>query len=158
MAGGPFKTLSTDSLDGTEQLGHAVAQLLLLGDCILLDGDLGAGKTAFARAVIQSRLGTLEDVHSPTFTLVQPYETPAIDIWHCDLYRLASPEACLELGLEDAFETAVTLIEWPERLGTQAPPDALTISIRAFADDSREITLSSKDATWGTRMQAILDE
>lgn len=97
--------------------------MLRPGDVYCLAGPLGAGKTAFARAAIDAALraeGRPEDIPSPTFTLVQTYEA-ACPIWHADLYRLTDPEEALELGLDEAFETAAVFIEWPERLGPFLP-------------------------------------
>ena len=91
-------------------------RLLRAGDCVLLEGPIGAGKTHFCRALIRARLGREEDVPSPTFTLVQTYDAD-VEIWHADLYRLSHPDEALELGLEDAFASAICLVEWPERLG-----------------------------------------
>ena len=101
------------------------------GDTLLLSGPIGAGKSTFARAVIQARLGRAEDVPSPTFTLVQVYEDDAGDMWHCDLYRLTDSQEVFELGLDEAFETAICLIEWPDRLGDTAPNDALHLTFSA---------------------------
>ena len=109
----------------------SVAAVLRPGDTILLEGPIGSGKTAFARAVIRARLGRYEDVPSPTFTLVQTYDAPDGDIWHCDLYRLTTSEEILELGLDDAFSSAICLIEWPDRLGPDAPKNALQLQFCA---------------------------
>jgi tRNA threonylcarbamoyladenosine biosynthesis protein TsaE len=117
----------------TASLAARVAPLLKIGDCILLDGSIGAGKTCFARALIRARLNRQEDVPSPTFTLVQTYEDHLGDIWHCDLYRLTHPDEAVELGLLDAFETAICLIEWPDRLGTDQPKDAARLSFTAHS-------------------------
>lgn len=114
--------------DATRTLAERIAPLVQAGDCLLLSGPIGAGKSFFARSAIQARLAKLgfwEEVPSPTFTLVQTYEAGPLDIWHCDLYRLASITDLDELGIEDAFENAATFIEWPDRLGTNVPPDAL---------------------------------
>ncbi|MBQ2262008.1 MAG: tRNA (adenosine(37)-N6)-threonylcarbamoyltransferase complex ATPase subunit type 1 TsaE [Loktanella sp.] len=119
----------------TTRFASAMAALLHPGDTILLQGPIGAGKSAFARGVIRARLGWMEDVPSPTFTLVQTYEDPDGDIWHCDLYRLTHPDEVLELGLEEAFQTAICLIEWPDRLGADAPPDALTLTFATRTND-----------------------
>lgn len=108
-----------------------MAPLLRVGDCIFLEGSIGAGKTFFARALIRARLGRQEDVPSPTFTLVQTYDDPNGDIWHCDLYRLTHPDEAIELGLLDAFETAICLIEWPDRLGADQPKYAARLSFTA---------------------------
>jgi len=91
----------------TRQLASNVARILRPGDVILLEGPIGAGKTFFARGVIQAILGVAEDVPSPTFTLVQVYDGPRGDIWHCDLYRLTHPDEAIELGLEEAFEASI---------------------------------------------------
>lgn len=99
----------------TQALGAELAQTLKPGDLVLLGGDLGAGKTALARAIIRTLVGdeTL-DVPSPTFALVQPYDSPKGPILHADLYRLGDPREIDELGLRDN-PAAVVLIEWPER-------------------------------------------
>lgn len=115
----------------TTRLGVALARLVGVGDTLLLSGPIGAGKTHLARALIQSRLGAAEDVPSPSFTLVQTYLADGVDIWHADLYRLSHPDQVLELGLEDAFATAICLVEWPDRLGRAAPENAVTVTLSA---------------------------
>jgi tRNA threonylcarbamoyladenosine biosynthesis protein TsaE len=114
-------------LAATERLAASVAGLARAGDAILLEGPLGAGKTAFARAFIRaaSQDPALE-VPSPSFTLVQAYATPRGTIHHFDLWRLTGPEALAELGWDDARDDIV-LVEWPDRLGAQRPADALVI-------------------------------
>jgi len=111
----------------TKAMAKAFAELLVPGDTVLLFGNLGAGKSFFARSLIQSRFGTEIDVPSPTFTLVQTYEHPDGDIWHCDLYRLTDPIEVVELGLDDAFDDSICLIEWPEKLDGTAPDTAISI-------------------------------
>ena len=118
--------LATDA--DTDRLARALAPVLQAGDTILLEGPIGAGKTHFCRALIRARLGREEDVPSPTYTLVQTYDSTP-DIWHADLYRLSHPDEARELGLEDAFETAICLVEWPDRLGPHAPPNAMRIRL-----------------------------
>jgi len=105
----------------------------------------------FARGFIRAKLGRSEDVPSPTFTLVQTYQTPQEEIWHCDLYRLTHPDEALELGLDDAFETAICLIEWPDRLGDTAPGDALHLSFVAERRSHR-VTVSGP-ASWRARLK-----
>jgi len=120
--------------DATASLGRWLADRLGAGDVLLLQGPIGAGKTHLARALIQHRLaadGQTEDVPSPTFTLVQVYDTAAGEIWHADLYRLTHPQEVVELGLDEAFSTALCLIEWPDRLGSLTPPQALTLTLAA---------------------------
>ncbi|MDR7124511.1 tRNA (adenosine(37)-N6)-threonylcarbamoyltransferase complex ATPase subunit type 1 TsaE [Pseudotabrizicola sp. 4114] len=133
-------TLFLPSEEATDALGHLMASHLVPGDTVLLTGPIGAGKSHLSRAIIRARLGRMEDVPSPTFTLVQTYEDPAGDIWHADLYRLSHPDEVLELGLEDAFATAICLIEWPERLGAYAPQDAIRLSLTP-EDEGRRATL-----------------
>lgn len=112
----------------TAALGRAIAPLLQAGDTLLLHGAIGAGKSHLARALIRARLGRMEDVPSPTFTLIQTYDSDP-DIWHADLYRLTHPDEVLELGLDDAFSEAICLVEWPDRLGRYIPADALHIHL-----------------------------
>ena len=134
----------------TAGLGRALGPVLRPGDAILLAGPVGAGKTHLARALIQSILVVPEDVPSPTFTLVQVYETTRGPLWHADLYRLSDPDEVEELGLADAFETAICLVEWPDRLHTP-PPGALTIDL-AHAGESRTATLTWEGGGWDARM------
>ena len=136
--------MRADSLAETERLAHHLAPHALPGDVIGLGGPLGSGKTAFARAFIHARLGhPAEEVPSPTFTLVQLYEHAAGAIWHFDLYRLSAAEEAFELGIEDAFATAVSLIEWPEKLGAIMPADWLQVHLETVAGDgSRLLTVT----------------
>jgi tRNA threonylcarbamoyladenosine biosynthesis protein TsaE len=112
----------------TALLGAALALSLRPGDAILLRGGLGAGKSTLARGLIRA-LSTLEhEVPSPTFTLVQFYETDP-PVAHFDLYRLTRPDEAYEIGLYEALDLGVALIEWPERLGPRLPPDRLDIDL-----------------------------
>lgn len=127
MALDPSLTLHLADADATARLGQWFAARLRAGDCLLLEGSIGAGKSHFARALIQARLGRADDVPSPTFTLVQTYQAD-VEIWHADLYRLTHPDEVLELGLEAAFDSAICLIEWPDRLGSYTPAEALRLT------------------------------
>jgi tRNA threonylcarbamoyladenosine biosynthesis protein TsaE len=129
--------LSSDS--ETDALGHLLAKHIGVGDPLLLSGPIGAGKSHLSRAIIRSRLGRMEDVPSPTYTLVQTYEDPDGDIWHADLYRLSHPDDVVELGLEEAFNTAICLIEWPDRLGPLTPLNAIDISLAPEGDGRRAV-------------------
>jgi tRNA threonylcarbamoyladenosine biosynthesis protein TsaE len=123
----------------TAALGARLAALARPGDCILLEGPIGAGKSHLARSFIRARLGRMEEVPSPTFTLVQVYEAGPVEIWHADLYRLTHPDEVWELGLDEAFERAIVLVEWPDRLGPHLPPQALHLRLEAAGDGRRAI-------------------
>jgi tRNA threonylcarbamoyladenosine biosynthesis protein TsaE len=132
------------SLAKTEALAATVADLARRGDVILLDGPLGAGKSAFARAFIRHAAGDPAlEVPSPTFTLVQTYDTPRFPIHHYDLWRVDGPEALAELGWADTAD-GVALVEWPDRLGRLRPEGALTVALSPVPDeeDARRIVLS----------------
>jgi len=138
-------------------LAARIAPCLKTGDVVTLVGDLGAGKTAFARALINSLSPLPEEVPSPTFTLVQTYDLPQISIWHFDLYRLEEKAMdILELGWDDARHDGVCLVEWPERLGSLLPRDRLEIKIGFVKDseNSRAVTLSPH-GIWVTRLEGI---
>ncbi|WP_235441821.1 tRNA (adenosine(37)-N6)-threonylcarbamoyltransferase complex ATPase subunit type 1 TsaE [Rhabdonatronobacter sediminivivens] len=145
-------TLQMDTADATAALARWLAPRLGAGDVLLLAGPVGAGKTHFARALIQARLaaeGLAEDVPSPSFTLVQTYWAGALEIWHVDLYRLGHADEAPELGLDEAFDTALCLIEWPERLGALAPDGALWLQFADGRHDAaRQITLSASAPRW----------
>ncbi|MCT8331260.1 tRNA (adenosine(37)-N6)-threonylcarbamoyltransferase complex ATPase subunit type 1 TsaE [Albidovulum sediminis] len=146
------------STEATDALAQRLAPLLVQGDILLLEGDIGAGKTHFARALIQARLaaaGRSEDVPSPTFTLVQTYEADDTEIWHADLYRLTGPEEVWELGLDDAFRTAICLVEWPDRLGPARPADALSLRFAVLPDDTRVLTVSADGPRSGALLGAL---
>ncbi|MCB1558571.1 MAG: tRNA (adenosine(37)-N6)-threonylcarbamoyltransferase complex ATPase subunit type 1 TsaE [Alphaproteobacteria bacterium] len=113
---------------------------------ILLEGDLGAGKSVFSRAVIRALAGNEAlDVPSPTFTLVQTYETSIAEIYHFDLYRLEDPEEIFEIGWEDAVSSGIVLVEWPERLGGYRPKKAVTVRISLQSDGRRLIEIEKPE-------------
>jgi tRNA threonylcarbamoyladenosine biosynthesis protein TsaE len=142
----------------TERLAAIVAAEARPGDAILLSGDLGAGKTHFARAFINALTSHPEEVPSPTFTLVQTYDAAvagaAVEIRHFDLYRLKSPDETLELGIEEAFAEAITLVEWPDRLGSLKPREHLEIRLSIAGDGARQARLVPS-AAWRDRVAAI---
>ena len=149
-------SITLSSEDETARLAHTLAPHLRGGDVILLEGSIGAGKSFFARNLILSLLEIPEDIPSPTFTLVQTYEAPKFEIWHCDLYRLTSPYEAQELGLEDAFETALCLIEWPDRLGNLTPPDALLFNLKTTdTPQLRHATLSATSPRWYAILEGL---
>lgn len=138
--------------DATLRLAQTLVPLLGAGDVLLLEGEIGAGKTHFARGLIQALVP--EDVPSPTFTLVQTYDAPEFEIWHADLYRLSHPDEALELGLTEAFETALCLVEWPEKLGSDRPKQALTLRF-VPKGEGREVQFLSESERWETRLKGI---
>lgn len=139
-------TRRVDSPDAMSALAARIALRLQPGDTLLLEGDLGTGKTHFARALIRARLGPAgsnAEVPSPSFTLVQTYEGSQAEIWHADLYRLSDPQEVLELGLDTAMEDAICLIEWPDRWGQAWPTAAICLRLSAPRDlpEARDIAL-----------------
>jgi tRNA threonylcarbamoyladenosine biosynthesis protein TsaE len=145
----------------TAALAAGVAALARAGDVIALKGEFGAGKTSFARAFIRAR-GGVEDVPSPTFTLVQTYELGDATVWHFDCYRLRRPEEAWELAIEDAFNEGISLIEWPERLGPLVPPRRLEITLCAGPAPAarRAIIDAGADpgAEWAARLAGLAAE
>src|SRR5579863_8278308 len=131
-------TVALPDLAATASLGAAIAGRLAPGDAVLLKGDLGSGKTTLARAILAA-LGVTENVPSPTFTLVQAYETPRLMVSHYDLYRLKRDSELEELGLEDALDQGAALIEWPERAEGRLPAGALIALLDA--DQERRAVL-----------------
>ena len=138
----------------TAALAGRLAALSEPGDVLGLAGELGAGKTTFARAFIRARGAADEEVPSPTFTLVQIYEAPGAAIWHFDLYRLDTAGDAWELGIEEAFASAISLIEWPDRLGLLLPRRRLAVTLE-FADrpEARRAVLTG--AAWRARLSAM---
>lgn len=124
----------------TKQVAKIIAPLLQSGDVVALQGTLGVGKTTFTRALVQYLTHEKTDVPSPTFTLLQTYETPDFTLYHFDFYRLKSPQEAYEVGIEDAFEQGVSVIEWPEKIGRLMPKRHKTISFEIMNDGSRKIS------------------
>jgi tRNA threonylcarbamoyladenosine biosynthesis protein TsaE len=137
----------------TVMLAAKLAGISVPGDVIALIGDLGAGKTAFARGFIAACGGDGE-VPSPTFTLVQLYEFPAGDVYHFDLYRIENSEEIFELGIEDAMSDGISLIEWPDRLGAYLPFERLDVVLSTGKDESaREVDLIGRGDGWTQRLR-----
>ncbi len=143
----------------TVALARRIATLARPGDVIALSGDLGAGKTFFARAFIGEA-----DVPSPTFTLVQTYQKPGQkpgkrQIWHFDLYRLKGASEAIELDIEDAFAEGISLIEWPERLGALLPAERLDVDLQipagAAAETRRRSVILTGRGRWAALVEAL---
>ena len=142
----------------TAALAARIARLARPGDVIALKGELGAGKTSFARAFIRARGGRDEVVPSPTFTLAQAYDFPDVTIWHFDCFRLRDPEEAWELGIEDAFRDGISLIEWPERLGHLLPARRLEIALLPGAVPEARRAVADPGPDWLARLAALAAE
>ncbi|MBY0463198.1 MAG: tRNA (adenosine(37)-N6)-threonylcarbamoyltransferase complex ATPase subunit type 1 TsaE [Alphaproteobacteria bacterium] len=134
-----------DSVVSLEELQTQAKNLARIGSspcCILLWGDMGAGKTTFSKAFIRYLLkDTKAEIPSPTFTLVQTYLTDQGEIWHSDLYRLKNPEEILELGLLEALRTSICLIEWPERLQNYLPNRRIDVYLNIVDEHHRSLRI-----------------
>ena len=146
-------TLTLADSDATERLARSLAPRLGPGDLVGLTGGLGAGKSTFARALIRARLaalGRIEEIPSPSYTLVQTYDLDAVELWHADLYRLGSTDELAELGLDDAFGSAICLVEWADRLGTALPGRRLMLGFDFLPgdDDGRTVRVEATGPAW----------
>ncbi len=141
----PTFYLSLPDEAATARLGTGLAKRLRPRDVVAIGGGLGAGKTTLARAILRAAAGdeTLV-VPSPTFTLVEVYDTPKGVFWHFDLYRLEDPQQVFELGWEEARADGVVLVEWAERLGALLPRQRLTVTL-AIEGEGRRAILEGED-------------
>ena len=148
--------LETDA--DTTALGARLAAHLAPGEAVLLIGELGMGKSTLARGLIRALAGRDEDVPSPTFTLVQFYETDP-PVAHFDLYRLTRPDEAAEIGLDEALDEGVVLIEWPQRLGDDPAawlgPDILTVTLSP--DGTGRVAALSGAGQWEAKLKALDD-
>lgn len=154
-----FKEIYLEDLTACRKLASRLAPLLHTGDIVTLSGNLGTGKTELCRAMIHS-MGYDEDVPSPTFNLVQVYEPELEDmntptVWHMDLYRLEKASDVFELGIEDAFDTAVTLIEWPDKMGSYLPSGHLQIHLEMGETDNTRHIVFNGNEYWQRKLGAI---
>jgi tRNA threonylcarbamoyl adenosine modification protein YjeE len=146
------REIALDGMAATVALGARIAAGLGVGDAVALEGDLGAGKTTLARAILRG-LGVTEDVPSPTFTLVQQYETPRLVVRHYDFYRIEAPDELNELGLDEALDEGAVLIEWPERAPHRIPADALHVRLSVTGERGRLAKIAGP-ARWHERLKA----
>jgi tRNA threonylcarbamoyladenosine biosynthesis protein TsaE len=142
-------TLALTDEAATAALGARLARASRPGDVIALEGNLGAGKTTLARGLIRALAGAETDVPSPTFTLVQTYETPGLAVWHFDLYRLESAVEARELGLDEAMD-GLTLLEWPDRLDQLLP--AARLEVRLSFEGEGRIARLADHSDWSKRI------
>ena len=138
----------------TQALAARVARVAKKGDAFLLFGTLGVGKSVFARAFIET-LCKAGEVPSPTFTLVQTYTALGFEIYHFDLYRLKDSEEIWELNMEEALFGAVSLIEWPEKMGAYMPKNAIKVSISNVSENARLIEIECDDDEKQKRLKQI---
>ncbi len=141
----------------TRRLAQNLAPRLRTGDVVALSGDLGAGKTTFARALIQALTSPDEEVPSPTFTLIQTYSAQGFEISHFDLYRISDSLEVVELGWDDAVASGVVLVEWPDRLGPFCPPHRLHLTLGADGKDptARIARIQADRAHWDERLKGL---
>ena len=149
-------TARTKSVDETKEIGAALAELARAGDLVLLAGDLGAGKTAFAQGFGRG-LGVDEPITSPTFTLAREYQGNRLRLHHLDAYRMEALEEVLDVGLPELLDDeAVVLIEWGDVIVPAVPADYLEVRITlGEGDDDRVIDFSWVGPSWATRARAL---
>lgn len=135
----------------TNSFGARLATALKPGDVVCFEGPLGAGKSTLARGLIHALSGA-NDIPSPTFTLVETYDFESGDLWHFDLYRLEKQSDVWELGFEDALDSGISLIEWPDKIESILPADALRLSIEVQPAAMRRLRLVAPDR-WKPALQ-----
>lgn len=133
----------------TLAFGRKLSKALRTGDVVTLSGPLSAGKTTLVRGLLGA-LGHKGEVPSPSFAIVQPYESLRVPVWHVDLYRIEDPSDLNELGLEDIREDGVLIIEWPEHADEAMWPEALALSLNVIEDGARALT-AKVPAAWEGR-------
>lgn len=139
--------------DKTEQFGAVIGAILRSGDVLTLEGDLGAGKTTLTRGLIRALCGPETEVPSPTYTLVQTYETRAFTLWHFDLYRLDTPDEIFELGWTETAQ-GVAVLEWPERASRHLPAHRLNVVLETVGE-ARKAILEPLGEDWQTRLNGF---
>ena len=148
--------LDLPDLAATRAFAARLAARLRPGDMVGLEGDLGAGKSELARAVIRALAGAEIEVPSPSFTLVQHYDLPRFPVVHADLYRLLDADEVDELGLDEALQAGALLVEWPGRAGDRLPADRLTIRLAVAAGSDRRTATIESGPGWRGRLADLV--
>ena len=156
MATEKILTIELADEGSTQALASSLAALTNSGEQLALKGDLGAGKTVFARAFVRALCGPDTEVPSPTFNLVQIYDAKdGRELFHFDLYRLDNPDEALELDIDNAFADGISLIEWPERLGSFLPPNHLELALSYGDTESQRWAVITAGDNWTKRLWEI---
>jgi tRNA threonylcarbamoyladenosine biosynthesis protein TsaE len=144
----------------THKIAVQISNISTTGDIISLIGDLGSGKTTFARAFINARTAIIENVPSPTFTFLQTYDFPGPDgiipVYHYDLYRIENIDEVDELGMDDAFAEGISLIEWPEILGKMLPHNRLEIIFDIGENANYRHATLNPYGSWASRLNSLI--
>ncbi len=153
--------VAVESESECQKLARDFAPCLDAGHVLLVSGPLGAGKSVFCRELIQSRQRLdgvrVEDVPSPTFTLVQAYETPTCSLLHADLYRVERVSELEELGLDDAIESSICLVEWPEIIANRHARTSLFVDFEITGEFERDMTLRWYHSSWGAIIDRVFE-
>ncbi|MBV8780032.1 MAG: tRNA (adenosine(37)-N6)-threonylcarbamoyltransferase complex ATPase subunit type 1 TsaE [Phycisphaerae bacterium] len=137
------KSFRSNSVADTESIAREVAAMLRSeGDCMALHGDLGAGKTQFTRGLVTALGGEAREVSSPTFVLLNVYQTPRGSVFHLDAYRVAGPDEFASIGFDEFLTSGIVVVEWAERVAELLPADHLSVTISAIGRRSRRIEVS----------------
>jgi tRNA threonylcarbamoyladenosine biosynthesis protein TsaE len=145
------------NLPATQKLGNVIGQLAQPGHIILLEGELGSGKTTLTQAIGHGlHVDKTNYITSPTFSIIHEY-SGRIPLYHMDFYRIADRQEFEELGIDEyLYGSGLSVVEWPERLADLTPGNHLKLCLKITGDTSRALTISAKGSGWGEYLQAIL--
>jgi len=149
-------TIDTPGPEATERIGRALALELEPGDCVLLEGDLGAGKTCFVRGMAAGLGCDPAAVHSPTFTVMSRYPGSLAHLVHVDAYRVSGPDELRDAGVEPGARDAVLAVEWPGRVEAALPARAVRVRLSAIGERERRIEVEAPSETLAARLSAAV--